>query len=372
MRIICFGNFIDYQIQLANALCKKEEVIIVIPMNELPNEYLGTIDKEIDFYVLGRGKPWYHPVSLLILKDTIKMLGKFRPDVIHMQLGGGIADLALLPFLKRYPLVATFHDVTLHGGEESRRVNFIRHWLRKCSDEIIVHGEKLREQMVREYNLPSEKVHAIPVGEAEVAPFKKYEREDIEEKGNLILFFGRIYQYKGLEYLIKAEPLITKEVPDAKIVIAGAGEDFKKYEEMIGSRRDSFIVHNYRIPFKEGAELFQRSSVVVLPYIDASQSGVILMAYGFKKPVVVTDVGSIPEIVDDNKTGFIVPPRDSQALAMAVVKLLKDEKLRKEMGENGYRKLKTDLSWDKIAEKTIEVYNKALAGAAKHSATVQN
>jgi len=127
--------------------------------------------------------------------------------------------------------------------------------------------------------------------------------------------------------------------------------------------RANFIVHNYRIPYKEGAEIFQRCSVVALPYIDASQSGVISTAYGFKKPVVVTDVGAIPEIVDDRKTGFIVPPKNSGALADAIVKLLKDEKLRREMGENAYKKLKTDMSWNKIAEKTIKVYKEAMADA---------
>ena len=360
MRIVCFGGFIDYQIHLANELGKKERVTLVIPVNELPGEYSGAVNEEIDIHLLRREKPWYHPSSLNTLKDTVKKIRKFRPDVVHMQLGGGVIDLVLLPFFKRYPLVATFHDVRMHIGEESRQADFIRYWLRKYSDEIIVHGEKLREQMMRVYNLPGEKVHAIHIGEHEVAPFKKYERVDIKEEGNLILFFGRIYPYKGLEYLIKAEPLITKEVPNAKIVIAGAGGNFEKYEEMMGSRRESFIVHNYRIPYEEGAELFQRSSVVVLPYIQASQSGVVPTAYGFKKPVVVTDVGSIPEIVDDNKTGFVVPPRDSQALAMAVVRLLKDEKLRKEMGENAYKKLKEDFSWDRIVVQTMEVYRKAI------------
>ena len=153
--------------------------------------------------------------------------------------------------------------------------------------------------------------------------------------------------------------MITKEVPNAKIIIAGTGEDFKKYEKMMVNK-DNFIVHNYRIPYKEGAELFQRCSVVVLPYIDASQSGVVSTAYGFKKPVIVTDVGSIPEIVDEGITGFIVPSKNPVALADAIVKLLKDDKLRKRMGENAYKKLKTDLSWDKIAEKTIEVYEKAI------------
>ena len=210
--------------------------------------------------------------------------------------------------------------------------------------------------MIARHSMPAEKVHAIHIGEHEVAPFKRYERRDIQEEGNLILFFGRIWDYKGLQYLIEAEPLITTEVPGARIVIAGAGEDFKKYEQMIGNRRGNFIIHNYRIPYEEGAELFQRCSVVVLPYIEASQSGVVPTAYGFRKPVVVTDVGSIPEIVHDGRTGFVVPPRDTRALAQAIIRLLKDEELRKEMGENAYRKLKEDFSWERIAEQTIGVY----------------
>ena len=363
MQIVSFGGFVDYQIQLANALCKKETVMLVIPTNFLPSEHQKTIDNKVDFQLLGRGKSWYHPTSLLIFRDFIKKVNEFKPDVIHIQ-AGGIVDLVLLPFFKKYPLVSTFHDVKLHAGENNRWLNFIRYWIRKYSNQIIVHGEKLKEQMIKEYNIPNKKVHAIPIGEHEVAPFKKYERKDLKEDGNLILFFGRIYKYKGLEYLIKAEPLITKEVQDAKIIIAGTGEDFKKYEKMMVNK-DNFIVRNYRIPYKEGAKLFQRCSLVALPYIDASQSGVIPTAYGFKKPVVVTDVGSIPEIVDDGITGFIVPSRDPEALANAIVKLLKDEKLRKQMGENAYKKLKTDLSWDKIAEKTIEVYTKAIEDAKK-------
>jgi glycosyltransferase involved in cell wall biosynthesis len=288
----------------------------------------------------------------------IKEIKTFDPDVIHSQVPNPLLCL-ILPFLKKYPLVTTFHDVKLHVGEEKLLYRFIFYYARKYSDQIIVHGKKLKEQMIKEYNIPIEKVHAIPIGEHEVAPFKKYEREDIKEDGNFILFFGRIWEYKGLKYLIKAEPMITEQAPDAKIVIAGRGENFKKYEEMM-INRDNFIVHNYRVPYKEGAELFQRCSVVTLPYIEASQSGVIPTAYGFKKPVIVTDVGSIPEIVDDGVTGFIVPPRNPEALADAIIKLLKDEKLRKQMGENAYKKLKTDLSWERIAEKTIEVYEKAI------------
>jgi len=364
MRIMCVGVwFFDYTIQLANALSKKDVVRLMILANKSPGELLDIIDKKVDFHLLAKGKPVYHPASLLLYKNVVDKVSEFKPDVIHWQVGGSLAELALVPCFRKYPLVSTFHDVSSHIGEERWLADFVRCCVRKSSDEVIVHGEKLRREMMRKYNIPGERVHAIHIGEHEVAPFKKYEKDDIKEDGNLILFFGRIWEYKGLEYLIKAEPIITEEVSAAKIVIAGTGENFKKYEKMIGNRRENFIIHNYRIPYEEGAELFQRSSVVVLPYIDASQSGVVPTAYGFKKPVVVTDVGSIPEIVDNGKTGFVIPPRDSRALAEAIIKLLKDEKLRKEMGENAYKKLKEDFSWDRIAERTIEVYKKAMDDA---------
>ena len=364
MKILCCALWhYDYTIQLANALSKKETVMLMLP-NKVSKEVLEYIDENVNLHLLKFPKHMYHPTILSTIFEIIEQIKTFDPNVIHFQVSGPVL-CSLFPFLKKYPLVGTFHDVKLHIGENRLLNRILYNRGRKYMDHVIVHSEKLKEQMIEEYNIPNEKVHAIPIGEHEVAPFKKYERKDIKEDGNIILFFGRIYKYKGLEYLIKAEPMITKEVPDAKIVIAGAGENFKKYENMMVNK-DNFIVHNYRIPYKEGAELFQRCSVVVLPYIDASQSGVIPTAYGFKKPVIVTNVGSIPEIVDDGITGFIVPPRNPDALADAIVKLLKDEKLRMQMGENAYKKLKRDLSWDKIAEKTIEVYKKAIENRNKH------
>jgi glycosyltransferase involved in cell wall biosynthesis len=266
-----------------------------------------------------------------------------------------------LPLLhiNNFSLVTTFHDPKPHLGEKNLVERIVFHFGTKYSNKIIVHGIQLKYIMMKEYGIANEKIHSITIGEHMLAPFKKYEKQDLKEDGNLILFFGRIQKYKGLEYLIKAEPLITKHVPDARIIIAGGGKMFKVYEKMIVNK-ESFIIRNNFISFQEGAELFQRASIVVLPYIEASQSGVVVTAYGFKKPVIVTNTGSIPEIVDNNITGFVVPPKNSIALAEAIIRLMKDENLRIRMGENGYTKLKKDLSWDNIAERTIDVYKTSL------------
>jgi hypothetical protein len=97
MRIICFGSFIDYQIQLANTLSKKETVMLVIPVSKLPSAYLGNIDNKVDFHLLGKRKLMCHPANFLIFKDFVKKVNEFKPDVIHQQLGGGVLYLTLKP-----------------------------------------------------------------------------------------------------------------------------------------------------------------------------------------------------------------------------------------------------------------------------------
>ncbi|WFN35319.1 glycosyltransferase family 4 protein [Methanogenium sp. S4BF] len=367
MKVLCLCFwFYDYTIQFANALSRRCTVMLLIP-DTVSQEYLNLIDEQIEvqqFEYYRSSSGGFFSIFPMI-RTIIRQARAFNPDIIHYQAHNPVL-CAILPFLRSYPQVATIHDVKPHPGEDSIfhrgavPQKILLYYSRKYSDKIFVHGEYLKKEMMENYSVRGEIVHAIPMGEHEVEPFTRYWNEHLPEDAGTILFFGRIYAYKGLDCLIKAEPFITKEVPDAKIIIAGVGEDFSKYEKMMVNR-ERFIIHNYLIPYAEGAALFQRSSVVVLPYKEASQSGVITTAYGFGKPVIVTDVGSIPEMVDEGKTGFIVPPRDPEALAGAIVTLLKNNEQRKMMGENGLKKLKTDLSWETIVETAIfPVYEQAL------------
>jgi glycosyltransferase involved in cell wall biosynthesis len=101
---------------------------------------------------------------------------------------------------------------------------------------------------------------------------------------------------------------------------------------------------------------------VVLPYVSATQSGVVPVAYSFGKPVVATTVGALPEYVDHGRTGLLVPPRDEKKLAAAVVQLLQDVDLRHTMGENGKRMLFEKCAPDVVARRTVEVYRRAVKG----------
>jgi alpha-maltose-1-phosphate synthase len=364
MRTVIIGGFVDYQIQLSKALNKNGESLVIIYSlaRRLPEENLQIGKGRVRLWLLARKAPIYSPVALFrFLWDCGRTLGeirKFRPDVVHFQIGSSMLAF-LMPFLKAYPIVTTFHDVAPHRGEEKAWERYIHEYIRKHSCQLLVHGEKLKQLLIHEYGVPEKKANSIPIGPHNVDAFLLHRRPDLKKGGPVVMFFGRILENKGLEYLIKAEPLISAAVPDVKIVIAGAGDAMGRYTAMMVNR-ERFVLYHHHIPYDEGAILFQRCSLVVLPYTEASQSGVVSTAYGFSKPVVVTDVGSVPEIVDDGKTGLIVPPRDHVALAEAIVRLLKNPALAQRMGENGHRKLYSDLPWYNVVRQTTVIYHRAI------------
>jgi glycosyltransferase involved in cell wall biosynthesis len=134
---------------------------------------------------------------------------------------------------------------------------------------------------------------------------------------------------------------------------------------------EHFIVDNEFISEERIAEYFRRASIVVLPYIEASQSGVIPLAYSAAKPVVATEVGGLPEMVEHGRTGYLVAPRNASQLAESVVRLLLDRNLRREMGLNGKRKIEAECSSEVIACKTIEVYRRAVVGDVRGATRAQ-
>ncbi len=121
-----------------------------------------------------------------------------------------------------------------------------------------------------------------------------------------------------------------------------------------------FEVHNRWIEEDERTALFRRAGVVVLPYTEASQSGVVPMAYACGKPVVATRTGGLPEVVEHGETGLLVPPRDEDALAEAVIKLLRDADFRRRLGRKGREKLLTEWSPKVVARQTADVYRRAI------------
>jgi glycosyltransferase involved in cell wall biosynthesis len=283
---------------------------------------------------------------------VVKKIFLFNPNVIYLVSVYPWVCI-FLPILKaKFIIISTIHDPKLHFGEERIDKEIIHYIAQRFSDIIFVHGEYIKQIVINKWNVPINKVHSIPHGDYSI--IKKWQKKDVIMEKNSILFFGRIEPYKGLQYLLKSRFLLLNKYPNLKIIIAGKG-DLAIYRLPLNDI--SLEIHNDFIPIEEIPELFQRASIVVLPYIDASQSGVVSLAFTFNKPVISTNVGSIPEIVVHDKTGLIVPPYDARELAKAIEKIFEDGELRNRLEKNIFEYTQKELSWLKISEKIISCFN---------------
>jgi glycosyltransferase involved in cell wall biosynthesis len=351
-------DFGEYCARLASALDEMADVLLLLPQ-QLASPYLSLLHAEVTLQPFDKPRLRQAGRQLRVGLDLVSRVKAFDPDVIHLQ-QGHLWFNGFLPLLRRYPLVLTVHDPRQHLGDEGGRKTpqAVMDFGYRRASQLIVHAEQSKQVVVRECGAPPENVHVVPhisLGESPLLP--------PQDDGSTILFFGRIWQYKGLEFLIRAEPLITAEVPEARIVIAGEGENFDRYRRMM-VHPERFTVENEFVSDERCRKLFQQASVVVLPYVEASQSGVIPLAYTFMKPVVATTVGGLPEMVEDGRTGYLVPPCDERALAAAVVRVLKNKPLCRQLGLNGKRKLDSECAPPVIARQTFDVYNRALRPAA--------
>ena len=182
---------------------------------------------------------------------------------------------------------------------------------------------------------------------------------DVPEDKKILLFFGFVREYKGLRHIINAMPEIVKYDSNIRLMIVGEfRSDKENYLEQIkkldvGNNID--IVDGY-IPDSGIEKYFAASDLIVLPYESATQSGIVQIAYGFEKPVIATDVGGLPEVVSDGKTGYIVEPKNPKALAEAVIRFF-DENRSEEFTEN-VRKEAYRYSWDRMNEAVVRLTEK--------------
>jgi glycosyltransferase involved in cell wall biosynthesis len=361
MKIVLLSHdFPEYCIQQANGLARHADVTLMLPEIEA-EEYLPALDPAVRYQPFVKWRLRQPGRQIMEACRVLKRIRSCRPDVVHYQHGHLWFNLAL-PALRGYPLVVTVHDPRPHAGDRASRKTprWVMNLGYRRADRLIVHGEEIKRQVVTLLGAQGRRVHSIP----HIAIGCQSGSTRSIDQGNAVLFFGRIWEYKGLEYLIRAAPAITRAIPDAHFIIAGEGEDFDRYRRLM-TDPSRFTVHNRYITAAERDALFERAAVVVLPYIEATQSGVIPIAYSFGKPVVATRVGALEEAVDDGVTGYLVPPRDEHALATAVIDVLQDPQRRLQLGLAGRRKLAAEGSPSVIASQTFDVYRQAIDDRCK-------
>ncbi|MBQ5674722.1 MAG: glycosyltransferase family 4 protein [Lachnospiraceae bacterium] len=184
-------------------------------------------------------------------------------------------------------------------------------------------------------------------------------REILDMSGDekALLFFGFVREYKGLKHMINALPKVVEQVENVKLYIVGDFDGDKDvYLQMIKEKQveDHIRIFDGYIPDDEVEKFFAASDLVVLPYESATQSGIVQIAYGFQKPVVVTNVGGLPEVVEHEKTGYVVEAFNDDQLADAVIRFFEEDKGEEFAANVANEEYK--YSWDRMVEVVEDLY----------------
>lgn len=254
-----------------------------------------------------------------------------RPDVVHFT-GPHVWNPALLLRLKRAGIktIHTIHDLDPHSGTGYGRLLYLwNNSILRWADHILVHGQIYRERLAQQ-GLSDRRVGYMPL----LHLFLSYEAEAALRAAQpavtlepFALFFARIEAYKGIDVLFEAMRQLDGH-SQARAIVAGRGE-------LEQAAPQNVEVRNRLMGDAEAIDLFQRCSLVVLPYRDATQSALIAAAYFFGKPVIVTRTGALPEYVNDGVTGWIIEPGNAPLLAECLNDALPDPVRLQQMGQAG-------------------------------------
>ena len=306
------------------------------------------------FYRWAPGRPGSRARFAARLAQHVPDMLRYRraaraADVVHLQwLTVQPVDVHLLP---RRPLVLTAHDVLPREPRPGQRGAQRRLYQRV--DAVLVHSEHGRGRLVEELGVPAERVHVVPHGAFEHLTRQPGEaplpRELEEVKGPVVLFFGLLRPYKGVEALLEA----WRGVEGAELWVAGMPrmplEPLRRAAPP-GVRFVPRFVTDPEIP-----ALFRRADLVVLPYTEIDQSGVLFTALAFGRPLLLTDVGGFPEVAATG-AAELVPAGDPAALRDALRRLLGDPARREAMAEAARAAAAGPYSWEEAARRTLQVY----------------
>jgi glycosyltransferase involved in cell wall biosynthesis len=316
--------------------------------NYLPKEKTFIINRKTN-------KPAVSNIKLQF--ELVKFFHEISPDLIHFNTE--FNHHYLLTLLKtKYPFVCTIHDPILHSDENIFKETLKRTIFFKFIKNFIILNEYQKERFIKQYRLQKKNVFISSLSIYEYLNESSHFQINAIAKNTKmnILFFGRVNKYKGINYLLDAFRILVKKYPECNLVIAGKGNINLRIDL---SEKVTFI--NRFIPNDELCRLIVESQFVVCPYTDATQSGVIMTAFAFAKPVIATNVGGLNEFVEDGTTGLLIEPRDANILEKAIEKMVSNPELIINMRKKIQDKyIDGDHSWGKIAKLTIDIYNKLL------------
>lgn len=285
-----------------------------------------------------------------------KIILDFKPDIVHVH---GAHELM---FIAKKVMPSVNLLFTCHGYNSD--YSFLDYKLsaffsNKYSNKVIAVSEYEKKNLVKA-GILEDKVVVIHNGIRE-----KGEKRDLPIKvdGFIIGTCARLTKKKGINYLIEAFQKVRVYYKDVHLVIIGDGEERVNLERLITKDNKNYI--HFLGNLEEASSYFHNFHLFVLPSLNEPFGIVILEAMSQKLPVIATNVGGIPEIIVDGESGLLVPPKNSEKLAEAVLMLIQNKELRIRIGENGYIRFKEKFTIEKMVEKTISVYEEILFNSSK-------
>jgi len=318
--------------------------------------------------IYGKAPAWER--GLCYLKGTVNSILSALHEkrlVCHFHLFHvGILQLldVLLARLAGRKVVITVHDVESFVLKSSSVK--LSYWVYRRAHGLIVHNIYSKEALLQYADLNPDVVDVIPHGHYLHAitslPEKSLSRSSLGllAGSKVILFFGQIKEVKGLDLLLDAMPAVLANVPEAILLVAGRPWkcEFSRYQQQIDRLgiEANCVTHIRFIPDNEVANYYAAADIVVLPYRCIYQSGVLLMAMSYQKPVLVSDLPGMLDIVQDGVTGFVFKKNDKDSLAEKLSTVLVEDGMRHCVSENGYEYVVNHHDWNAIGHQTAALY----------------
>ncbi len=298
-----------------------------------------------------------HTANPFNIIRTARYIRHQRPDMVLIQWWHPYfapCYFLLERFMGKQNLVFVCHNVFPH--ERFPMDKLLTRLVLKHGKHYIVHAREEGKELMQIKENPDYVVTPHPTYNAfcfdGISKVQARDMLGIEQDEKVLLFFGYVREYKGLRYLLQALPEIVRRLEGhVQLWIVGEfGADREEYRELIGTLgiADHVNVVDAYTPDREVEQYFAAADLVVLPYVSATQSGIVQIAYGFTKPVVVTNVGGLPDVVEDGRTGYVVEPEKPAAIAQAICKFY-EEDMEQMMAAN-IEKEAQRFSWERMEE----------------------
>lgn len=229
-------------------------------------------------------------------------------------------------------VVATAHDVQAFAKRWP--LPWIARKTYEISDRIVAHSKVSQKELITALDVPRTKIYTIPHGNylpfiGHIPPQEEARSQiGVPKNARVLLFFGQIKQVKGLDVLLRAMPEVIREYPETLLSIAGKvwKDDFRRYQSQIDALgiTNNCVCHTRYIPNAATTNYYAAADIIVLPYRKIYQSAVLLMAMSYGKPVVVSDIEGMTEVVTDGVNGRVFSSSDPDALSAILVEMLSD------------------------------------------------